>query len=130
MNVNTIANRARRNAGNTEGDITYRCGHAEGYRGSSAYGWAMVAGMSAEVDCEQCHTRTVADAERIAPMMHERRAAFDAAVALRNKRMLELSIDDVTNEVVRSEHRAVMMALRLITEAERANDVLRENGGE
>lgn len=127
MNVNAIANRARRNAGITDGDVTYRCGHTVRYRASSPHGWAMVAGMSAGVDCDQCYTQLLNDAERLAPLLGERQAAFNAAVARRNKRMAELGIDNVIARPVHEEQSAVVLALRLLNESRHAVAILREN---
>ena len=126
MNVTIIANRVRKNAETTtSGEITHRCGHAVRYSATSAFGFGMVAAMTARADCDECCRVTEAWVEEIGPTLANRQAAFENAVTARNAEMKRTGKPIHDPEI--SELQAnVLRAVRLLDEAKSASELLRE----
>lgn len=122
MNINAIHKRARRNSGPTIGEIVYLCGHTKNYRAISAYGFAMVAGMSANVLCDQCEDKRHNDASRAAEELPQLRLAHTNAVRLRDARMAELGIDSVFDPRIADLQEDVLRTSATLSAAQRICD--------
>lgn len=127
MNIRSIEARARRDGCSrsriVEGDIEFRCGHTEHYR-SSEYGFAVVAGMSANTDCETCVVELekwiAGPGVQLADQLDQRQAEFDTAVRVRNQCMAELGISDVYDRRISVEQGEVFRADARLGESKHA----------